>query len=120
MDLWYLHLEKNEIKKIEGLDTLHNLTELLLSKNEIEKIEGLSMLISLEILALHENKITDIEALLPFIQKGLILHWSDDSEKENSILIKNNPLISPDIETVKLGNDAVLDYFAAKAQNITK
>ena len=52
-----LFLNDNEIKKIEGLNTLTNLTDLWLSENQIEKIEGLSTL-TWPSFAAHKNLLT--------------------------------------------------------------
>jgi len=58
-----LYLEGNCIKKIEGLETLTQITSLYLHENLIEKIEGLENLKNLYNLNLADNCITKIEGL---------------------------------------------------------
>ena len=57
------YLMGNEISKIEGLDTLTKLKYLDLSFNHIKRIEGLEHLENLEDLYLTHNQITEIEGL---------------------------------------------------------
>jgi internalin A len=114
-NLTSLYLYYNQLIKIEGLTTLTNLTELNLSGNHLTKIEGLITLTNLTELWLSNNHISDLSPLLFLIKKGINVKWSDDyNERENSILIKNNPLEIPDIETVQRGNEAILQYFEEK------
>ena len=58
-----LDLRHNRINKIEKLNTLINLKELLLSSNKITKIEELDTLTNLQKLSLSYNEITKIEGL---------------------------------------------------------
>ena len=58
-----LQLDNNIITKIQGLNSLVNLTWLDLSFNLIEKVEGLDKLARLEDLSLFSNRITKLEAL---------------------------------------------------------
>ncbi len=57
------HPGQNTIAKIEGLDDLRDLQELLLSKLKIQKIEGLEALENLINLELDDNEISRIEGL---------------------------------------------------------
>jgi internalin A len=121
VNLRYLGLSGNQISKIEGIEKLENLTLLRLNRNQISKIEGIDTLVNLTRLWLGNNQIYDLSPLVYFIKMGLSLKWSDDySESTNSILIKNNPLQIPDIETVMRGNEAVIAYFEEKAKLNTK
>ena len=40
-NITYLNLFNNKIKKIQGLDSMHNLKTLILAFNEIEEMEGI-------------------------------------------------------------------------------
>ncbi len=62
-NLTYLNLYGNNIRKIEGLETMINLQILVLSFNEIQKIEGLDELTKLQKLELGFNLIKKIEGL---------------------------------------------------------
>ncbi len=61
--LQILDLSNNQITKIEGLDNLSNLEELDLSNNRIDRIEGLDKLSRLRSLKLSQNQVTKIEGL---------------------------------------------------------
>lgn len=58
-----IFLCQNDISRIEGLDTLVNLTNLELGANRIKEIENLEKLQSLEMLWLAKNRITKLENL---------------------------------------------------------
>ncbi|KAM9304877.1 dynein regulatory complex subunit 3 [Gastrophryne carolinensis] len=68
-NLWQFHnltklqLDNNIIERIQGLDTLVHLVWLDLSFNNIEVIEGLSALTKLEDLSLYNNRISLIQNL---------------------------------------------------------
>ena len=52
-----------EIEKMEGLQVLSNLKELLIRGTSIKQIEGLERLTNLEVLDLSDNEITEIKGL---------------------------------------------------------
>ena len=56
-----LDLSSNQISKIEGLESLVNLSTLDFSSNQILKIEGLESLVNLSTLLLYYNQISKIE-----------------------------------------------------------
>uniref|UniRef100_T1JCT7 Protein phosphatase 1 regulatory subunit 7 n=1 Tax=Strigamia maritima TaxID=126957 RepID=T1JCT7_STRMM len=58
-----VYLQDNEIKCMENLNGLKNLTHLYLQNNRIEKIENLESLINLTKLYLNDNCITVVENL---------------------------------------------------------
>ena len=59
-----LYLRRNQIEKIEGLDTLTNLKILNIAENKlIKKIEGLDNLTNLKVIVLDDNQIKKIEGL---------------------------------------------------------
>ncbi|MBD3351317.1 MAG: hypothetical protein GF364_07500 [Candidatus Lokiarchaeota archaeon] len=62
-NLVHLNLSNNPIKKIEGLNKLRNLQYLTLDNCEIEKIENLDELSSLQSLSINNNKISKLEGL---------------------------------------------------------
>ena len=57
INLKKLFLSDNKIKKVKGLETLHNLETLDLSRNKISKISGLEALMNIKDLWLFGNKI---------------------------------------------------------------
>ena len=56
-----LQLWENQIRKIEGLETLVGLQKLVVSSNQISKIEGFETLVALQALDLSNNQISKIE-----------------------------------------------------------
>ena len=54
-NIFYLNLFNNKIKKIVGLDNMHNLKTLILSFNEIEDMDGIQKCSNLIKLDLHNN-----------------------------------------------------------------
>ena len=52
-----------DIKEIQGLDELQDLSVLILDNNQISEIKGLDNLINLEILSLKNNVITEIKGI---------------------------------------------------------
>ncbi|MCF2218393.1 leucine-rich repeat domain-containing protein [Chryseobacterium sp. PS-8] len=58
-----MRVNGSRVGKIEGLDTLHNLKQLLISCTHVEKIEGLESLKNLEVLDLSSNEISKIKGL---------------------------------------------------------
>jgi Leucine-rich repeat (LRR) protein len=66
LDLQGISLCNNQIKRIEGINHMVNLTELHLDNNQIQKIEGLDKIIKLKSLTLSSNPITEIEGFAFF------------------------------------------------------
>lgn len=62
-NLIFLDLYNNQIKEINGLQTVPALRVLMLGKNLIDKIKNLNSLTKLDVLDLHSNKIAKIENL---------------------------------------------------------
>ena len=104
----------NQVTELKGLDTLTNLEELEANYNKITAIKGLDKLKNLSIVRLGSNQIKDIASLLPLIQKDQPLRIRTDDDiydREGVIDISKNPLVRPTIETVKQGNQAIINYF---------
>lgn len=59
-----LDLSFNCIKRVRGLETLVNLSDLTLSNNQIEKVEGINHLKELVFLSLHNNKIARLGEMI--------------------------------------------------------
>lgn len=76
-DLDELILDNNQISKIQGLDTLVSLKKLSLKNNNISKIEGLENLKNLEILNLEDNKISEIKGLENLVQLKELNLWNN-------------------------------------------
>lgn len=59
--LQWLDLSFNNIEKIEGLETLVNLTDLSLHHNQIHTLEGLDALTKLDVLSIGDNQLETLE-----------------------------------------------------------
>ena len=57
--MWFSDLSFNFIKKIEGLDRLVNLEDLVLFNNLIEHLENMDTLIKLQVFSVGNNRISD-------------------------------------------------------------
>jgi protein phosphatase 1 regulatory subunit 7 len=75
-------------QKIEGLDSLHKLTDLSLCNNRIASIEGLSGCTSLEFLSLANN-------LIPEVSQAQILR---SLKKLRAFCMSGNPACKPESE----------------------
>jgi GTPase SAR1 family protein len=113
--LQWLYLSENQINEIKELDNLNSLQQLNLSSNQIKEIKGLDNLNSLQQLELSRNQIQDISAILPFLYRSenplkTVLKESYETRK-GEVNVNGNPLITPPVEIVKQGNEAILNYF---------
>ncbi len=95
-NLEQLILTDNGIEKIEGLDGLKNLKKLDLSNNQIKEIEGLYALVNLEILKLNRNdEINEVKGLKNNKKlKELYLNNSSISKLNNINHLKELEFIS--------------------------
>ena len=96
--LTYLDLRNNQISDIGVLQFLTQLTNLNLWSNEISDIGVLQSLTQLTTLDLNNNKISDLSPLLTHYKKGV------------RIDVANNPLVSPPLEIVKQGDEAIIRW----------
>ncbi|KAL4454545.1 hypothetical protein ABPG74_021750 [Tetrahymena malaccensis] len=114
MNLSIIHLEWENIYKIEKLDSFQKLQVLYLQHNNISKIENLNTLENLEYLALDHNKITTIENLSHL--KNLVF------VKLNNNLIEefNVREIPPNIEYINLSQNPLKkkDYKKILVENL--
>jgi Leucine-rich repeat (LRR) protein len=91
----YLNLFNNNIKQIECLTSLTNLTTLILSFNEIKVIEGLEACVNLKKLDLNHNfisKIDSIQTLTELNTLNLANNWIFDMNDINCITDNSIPV----------------------------
>ncbi|MBP6663929.1 MAG: leucine-rich repeat domain-containing protein [Chitinophagales bacterium] len=93
-----LDLSLNKISDIGVLKYLTQLTNLYLSYNKISDIGVLQSLTQLTTLHLWSNQINDLSPLLTHYKKGVVID------------VANNPLVSPPLEIVDQGNDAIIRW----------
>jgi len=128
-NLSILVLNSNEIRELSGLKDLRNLSTLDLGSNQISKLSGLKDLRNLRILVLNDNQIKELSRLkgLRKLQYLYLINnpikelpaWITDFDMEiqwtdnifEGISFYDNPLISPPIEIVKQGKEAIRNYF---------
>ena len=84
----------------------------------ISDLSGLSGLMSLQNLDLRKTQVGDLKPILPLIEKGVPVVMRENSYGDE-INVFECPLNSPPPETVKEGNQAILDYFAAIEESAT-
>ncbi|MEZ4955958.1 MAG: COR domain-containing protein [Saprospiraceae bacterium] len=95
----------NQIEKLENLPV--NLTTFDISHNRVEKLDDLPWnLFSLDI---SYNPIQNLSPALNILKKGIpiSLFWGTRSR----VCVEGCPLVTPPIEIVKQGNEAILNYF---------
>ncbi|EAR98015.2 hypothetical protein TTHERM_00284050 (macronuclear) [Tetrahymena thermophila SB210] len=118
MNLSIIHLEWENIYKIEKLDSFQKLQVLYLQHNNISKIENLNTLENLEYLALDHNKITTIENLshlknLVFLKlnNNLIEEFNVTEIPTNIeyISLSQNPLKKKDYKKILVQNLQFVD-----------
>ena len=114
--LKHLNLRGNAIYDISPLSELQHLNEINLSFNQIQNIESLKKLNELRLLDARTNKVQIIPSWLVDVNSNLIFEKSGIVFEENNgdelgILLNDNPIISPPIEVINQGNDAIQRYF---------
>jgi internalin A len=102
-----LDLSDNRINNISTLSNLAKLKRLNLNNIGISDLSNLKNLTNLSFLNLSNNQIINISPLLPLIEKKITVKLDLISK---GIIVKNNPLSTPPIETVKAGHKAILNY----------
>lgn len=110
LNLEKLWINENKIRKIEGLDSLYKLKELYIYKNQISKIEGLNSLGRLEVLWIFNNKIKKIEGLERL--KNLRVLWIGQNpiERIGDSLIENQNLQELNIAGCNIGFFKEIQY----------
>jgi internalin A len=116
-----LRLNHNQIKKIQGLDTLVGLQTIYLSNNQIITLDGIELLVGLQAIDLAYNQITSIRHLLPFLQrkeKPLRIVWRTANDRRDSIPagwgeinIEGMSISEPPLETIHQGSEAIINYY---------
>ena len=81
-NIWFLHLNLNEISDLTPLRNLSNLRELYLATNQIQDISVLEYLTNLNRIRLWDNQITDI---LPLVKNSGL-------GKGDLVSLQGNPL----------------------------
>jgi len=103
VNLKLLDLGGNNLRLLQGLDTLVNLEEAWLGKNKITKIEGLGALTKLKRLSLQSNRLRKIEGLetltaleeLYLSDQGIAeIQGLDALQRLNTLDLTNNQLTS--------------------------
>jgi len=69
VNLKWLDLSFNNIKKIEGLETLTKLSDLSLFENKIQVIENLETLPELNVLSIGKNLLRSHETVAMYLRK---------------------------------------------------
>jgi internalin A len=107
--LTHLDLSDNGITEITGLESLAQLIELQLSGNKITKTKGLQTLVNLNKLLLENNSIIEIPEQL--LEVGQPISWTTTYDGESGIYIGGNAIMTPPLDIVKQGDEAIREYF---------
>ncbi|MEA3451613.1 MAG: COR domain-containing protein, partial [Bacteroidota bacterium] len=113
-----LDLSKNNITSISFIENFKSLKKLNLYRNQVSDISPLKNLKSLRNLKLQNNPFKKLQAWI--INFNLTIKWEKRSPKNiyNAIYLYDNPIISPPIEIVKQGKQAIKDWFnSPKTEN---
>jgi hypothetical protein len=105
-----LDLSDNCISQIKCLKNLKNLKKLDLSDNSISDISFLGELKKLEWVNLRNNQIKKLP--VDIMTWGMEVHWEND--KEDGLILENNPLEEEFVKVVKEGRKAQEVYFGIK------
>nr|WKN35172.1 COR domain-containing protein [Tunicatimonas sp. TK19036] len=110
-----LDLAYNKVKSIQELSELIYLQKLDISENPVKDISPIKNLHLLKSINLRKTAITDLTPLLGF-KMNFVYDENNKNEQlsphENEILIsKCNNIVTPPIEIVKQGNQAIQRYF---------
>ena len=103
-----LDISYNQIAKIEGLEKLTALNQLDISYNQIAKIEGLEKIGTIERLDISNTQISDLTPIKHWIAAGIPVKRD---YLEDGIYVQDCPLVTPPVETVQQGPEAVKRYF---------
>lgn len=104
-----LSINDSNISDITFLKNIKSLIYLSLRNNQILDIAVLKNLTNLTFLNLEKNQITDIRPLTNLIQNGVPIN--DNLNFNRGLIIKENPLEFPPLETLKDGNEAIIRFF---------
>ena len=106
-----LNLSNGSITDISPLAGLTGLLSLWLTNNQITDISPLASLTRLQSLWLSDNKISHIEPWICDFSTMKIFWSLPGGVNPGGVILKNNPIETPPIEVIKLGNRAMQDWF---------
>lgn len=109
-NLTALDLSENQISEISVLEKFTNLRYLELTSNLIHNILPLQSLTQIELIELTDNKINDISPLLDLIKEIKINVHLEPGLQRKGIILGNNPLSSPPVETIARGTIATIKF----------
>ncbi|EIU7057466.1 COR domain-containing protein [Vibrio vulnificus] len=115
--LTVLNAVGTQLESMNFLSSFPNLEQLNLSDNNINNLEPIINLEKLKLVDLSNNNIIDIPPKLSKTFELISNHKSFNRDKK-SIIIGDNPLISPPIEIVERGQKAIKPYFDSMLGNI--
>ncbi len=111
-----LLLPKAPVTDLTPLANLTALHVLDLSYTKVTDLAPLAHLRGLKTLGLRNTRVTDLAPLMDLIRGGSPVQWSSGSGAAPGIFVEGCPLTNPPPEIAAQGNDAILDYFAERAQ----
>ncbi|MEF1260352.1 COR domain-containing protein, partial [Vibrio harveyi] len=108
--LSYLSLSNCKLEDITLVKHFPNLKRLLVPSNHIGNIEPLKNHTAIDLLNVSNNNIIDIPPQIAEKYK-IATHITNASFKRPTVILNDNPLISPPIEILERGSNAIKPYF---------
>ena len=109
LGLYNFEIDDKKLASVAGtLVSPVNLTQLNLSENQITDLSGLGEWPNLTRLNLCENQIKELPAGIT--ERGMEI-YCDSEIHTTGIDLENNPLVTPPVEIVKQGREAIRNYF---------
>ncbi|CAE6929310.1 hypothetical protein ACOMICROBIO_GDFFDHBD_02493 [Vibrio sp. B1REV9] len=106
-----LSISGSNLDNLSFINSFPNLESLIVPANKINSIEPVLYLAHLKYLNIQYNNIIDIPRALAEKFKLVVENRHFSERIENVIQLRGNPLISPPIEIIERGEDAIKPYF---------
>jgi internalin A len=110
-----LFLWDTRVTDLAPVRGLYGLETLLLSGTPVIDLSALAGSTALRSLDVSRTRVSDLASLVPLIRRGPAVRWGSYTGNDE-ILVDECPLTNPPPEIAKQGNEAILNYFAERAQ----
>ena len=116
LGLQLLDVSSAQVTELAPLASLSALQSLDISDTQVSDLAPLAGLSALQTLNVSHTQVSDLSALIDLIRRRCTVKWSSYSFEGDGIYVEECPLTNPPPEIVKQGNEAILNYFAERAQ----
>jgi len=111
-----LFLLDTQVTDLDPLSRLSNLAVLDLGRTGVGDLAALVTLSGLRRLNVGRTQVTDLAPLISLMRAGCPVRWDSTIYSGEGIYVEDCPLTNPPPEIAKQGNEAILNYFAERAQ----